>query len=360
MDTKKITPSMSRADFEALKTQAKATCQPDPHFFEDDKAKWDGRNNTITDYWLPFWQRNVAENFTLGNLVEKYGDKLPADLMLSGIKQSESLGRIRRRFGPCLVLGAGASLDKQLPKLKDCPCPIIACNSVMKALMAHGVEPEFCNVFDGGEQLVLCFDGVKTPNTKYLCSTAIHPNVVKAIRRTGGILRFYDKGTKGHIFFDQVIPALFDDKKFNSVPTGGCVVNASLYIANQLIGFSVVGLAGVDFGYTDNRYRCKDYRPEFILNQERKIEFTGKWTLLPEENEKIKHKEIINQAHGVGQWDEHVVYSQVAEAYYKQGCPIINCTEGGALTEIPRMPLEIFFHRCRENTWQAKGYEARQ
>ncbi len=300
--------------------------------------QWDGINTSVTDFWAPRWTRNAARNYALNK-----------------IKQTEHIAKVRgKRGGSILVIGAGPTLDLHYEALRNTKLPIFACNSVMKALLANGIMPKYCGVFDGKARLVGDFDGVRTPMVKYLISTAVHPDVVDAVRATGGQIRAYNKATEGVHVFDETLPAMFPIDRFTGKPTGGCVVNVNVWLALQDLGYDTVGLIGADYAFTDNRFRCNNYKPNYKL-VDNELVLDGTWSKLPDNNEPMQQKECQAGPSGVPQWQEHLTYTEVLLSYMQAGGRIINCSgSAGALYRLPQMPLNVFENRTFDESWRFK------
>lgn len=82
---------------------------------------------------------------------------------------------------PCILVGAGPSLDKNIDQLQECKdfACVIACDAVLKPLLEKGIYPHICLVVDSDPIVREHFEGIydKTEEIILVADSFIHPSV---------------------------------------------------------------------------------------------------------------------------------------------------------------------------------------
>lgn len=271
---------------------------------DDDAERW-------MDSWVGTFITNIVSHY-------------PA------IRNGRHIGEFYQQFDhtvPVACVGAGPSLDKNAHLLRDFPGLIIVADKAYKMLLARGIEPDLVISVDCHYDLVadMLNVGKLSRRHKLILNTCADPKIAKIWR---GQIFWYLMKHPGVQFTDKILPALFP--QFHGLSNVGCVGNTSMLFAD-FMGLSPVVLVGQDFAYTGGRMFAQrfsfgeDGAPQEIQDDHEK--------LLADRTGKI----LLN---GV---ETYLPFRGYMETAYrlreKAGINIINCTEGGILTELPNKTL---------------------
>ncbi len=157
-----------------------------------------------------------------------------------------ALGR-EGRFVDCaaILVGAGPSLDKQLPYLFQVrnEALIIACDAALRPLLKAGITPHIVVSLDPQEEILRFFTGLQTASSLLVAPSVAHPLVVKGWR--GKILFFHKLAPE--------IPALTEIAKamphLATLVPGGSVLSIGYDLAFK-IGCQPIIFVGQDLSYT--------------------------------------------------------------------------------------------------------------
>ena len=241
------------------------------------------------------------------------------------IKAGRNLGELYGLFNhdaPAAVIGAGPSLDKNIDQLKRFPGVIIASDRAYRILLAHGINPDVVISVDTHYDLVA--EMLDTPHSNkhaLVLNVCSDPKIAKNWK--GSIFWFLMKHP-GVQFTDHILPALFPT--FYGLENVGCVGNSSVVLADMM-GLSPIVMVGQDFGYTGGRM----FADQFKANAD------GSFAPID-----FDHAAAFEKRTGKVTVDGITTYAPYlnfrAAAYnlrYNRGIDLINCTEGGILTELP-------------------------
>ena len=119
------------------------------------------------------WQRNFLSN-------------------RNAIQRNPGVIALKNRFRdiPCIVVGAGPSLDKNIRYLrKACEKAIIlCCDAALKPLLSHNIVPNFVVVLDPQEEIARFLSNVPQSGITLVVPTIVHPNIIELWQ--GDILYF--------------------------------------------------------------------------------------------------------------------------------------------------------------------------
>ncbi len=227
---------------------------------------------------------------------------------------------------PTFIVGAGPSLDKNIEELKRAKGRgfIIACDTAVKPLLAHGIKPDLYALVDGLKPLHLV-QAEGTEDIPLLTSvTAAHSfldhNKAKKI--------FYNEGEIfiNHMFHTQ-------GKTFDGMPCGGSVATSAFAFA-YLIGMKNIVLVGQDLALSGRYVHAQGTfeKSDDIAEEDGTYLVDGNY------EEKVRTRSDFD------------IYRKWFE-YYIEGCQeyepefrVINATEGGAkikFTEIKTLKETI-------------------
>jgi len=244
---------------------------------------------------------------------------------------------------PIILIVAGPSIDKNIQYLKDYEnnCIIICADVVLFKLIEHNIKPDFVVNVDPHESIIRFWHFLDTSDLTLVCPTTTNPKTITAWH---GKKFFYNQtdieGTpKGDALKKIVKPTKNWGNIFNRFFIGATM----LQLATILRPSSVI-LAGYDFGFTDEKAYCDGFLDLKIYYLEEPEGSSG-WIRVMEKlkSEEVK-KEVKIQVSPVKTiWSTNalLIYKKTfLQLTEKVNFPIINSTEGGILTELPRIPLK--------------------
>jgi len=166
----------------------------------------------------------------------------------------------RHTLKPCIVVGSGPSLKKNIDCLKDTKgIPIISCLHNYHFLEDRGITPDFYVNLDSGHVTIdeICEGGTKT-SEEYLESTkdkklcafiGSHPDLISKWK--GEVVWF-----NAPIPSKEITQAIWNVEPFDMmVSSGGNVLGACFYIAKAICGANPIIFVGADFSFSyDNKF----------------------------------------------------------------------------------------------------------
>lgn len=236
---------------------------------------------------------------------------------------------------PCIIVGAGPSLKKNLPllkKLKD-HALILAGSSAISSLTQQNLIPHVGSYFDPYERLYPRF---KT-NTAFELPTFLAPRTYFEVSKKVHGPKIYFKGSQTTPFVNWIEDSLnFVGEQINELIS----VTAFNTQAAILMGCNPIIYVGVDLAYTENQ----NYSEGIVQDiKERKKFFKGKKFSF-QFNADLEAVDIFKKPiftrHG---W---VLESQILGeiAANKPSISFLNCTEGGiGMPGINNLPLQQAF-----------------
>ena len=173
------------------------------------------------------WQRNFLRN-------QEVIQKNPGVIALKN----------RFRDIPCIVVGAGPSLDKNIRYLrKACErAVILCCDAALKPLLSHGIVPNFVLVLDPQEEIARFLSNVPQKGITLVVPTIVHPSILELWKED---ILFFNK-------YAPDIPTLVEIQKMvpqiGILTPGGTVLSVTYDFAFQA-GCNPILFAGQDLSY---------------------------------------------------------------------------------------------------------------
>lgn len=248
---------------------------------------------------------------------------------------------------PCILIAAGPSLDKNISLLKNNQNKflIFCADVVLFRLVEEGIKPDFVCSIDPNPSIVRFWNNIDTKDLKLIAPTTTSPEVLK----------FW----KGSIFLFNQYDSLNEQKRelLNklTVPTQNYgFVNNMFFVGATLLQVSLVYkpsslyLLGYDFSFTDDKAYCQGFLDRKLIDTEnvgmdllksRELNYDKEVDGVKTTNQLLLYKKTFVQ-----------LSSQVTNSL---GIPIVNCTEGGILNELPLDKLEnvnsLYFESINKN-----------
>jgi len=162
------------------------------------------------------------------------------------VQRGAGILRLKDQFPnvPCILVGAGPSLDKNLKYLQWAvgKSVIISSDAALATLVSEGIRPHFVTALDPQEKVSRFFRGIDTYGLKLVVPTIIHP---KILRLWKGDVIFYNK-------FAPDIPVLTqiqnDATRVGALTPGGSVLTISYDLAFQM-GANPILFIGQDLSF---------------------------------------------------------------------------------------------------------------
>ena len=145
---------------------------------------------------------------------------------------------------PCIVVGAGPSLDKNIRFLHRAQnkAVIISCDAALKPLMGQGIVPDFVVCLDPQEEISRFLVNVPHKGITLVVPSIVHPHVIKLWEND---VLFFNK-------FAPDIPTLVEIQKIvphiGILTPGGTVLSVSYDLAFQAGGTPII-FVGQDLSY---------------------------------------------------------------------------------------------------------------
>jgi hypothetical protein len=266
--------------------------------------------NKISDNTINYRIRDWVDNFK-GNLEAVQGGYGVMSMM-------NVLDRV-----PAIIVGSGPTLDWNIDELReaqDRAC-IIASDSSLKALLAHGVTPHLVLCTDSKKSVSGFFSDLDTTNLNFIMDTFVHPSVASAIE---GRLYWYNTMPVEKCAFTRALNQWTGAT--GNLGTGGCVTTTAWWFANSVLGCDPTILVGMPEAFYDPR---KMYAQ--CVNETVKTE--------PYNAQAIKVKDIFgNDCYTFMPLQSFAFWFE--DAFLNIQRIHINCSEGGILQRnVLNMPL---------------------
>jgi hypothetical protein len=145
---------------------------------------------------------------------------------------------------PCIVVGAGPSLDKNIRFLHRAQnkAVIISCDAALKPLMGQGIVPDFVVCLDPQEEISRFLVNVPHKGITLVVPSIVHPHVIKLWEND---VLFFNK-------FAPDIPTLVEIQKIvphiGILTPGGTVLSVTYDLAFQAGGTPII-FVGQDLSY---------------------------------------------------------------------------------------------------------------
>ncbi len=292
------------------------------------KELWLNIRNGLTE----LARQQLVDIATTRRWTEIWIDNLFANLRTSITDPGVStlFGLFRDR--PCIVVGAGPSLDKNghlLPQAKG-RAILIAAGSAINALLSQGVEPDLVVSIDPGEANYRHFANVRSTEIPLVYAPTLYPRIVAEYQGPRLV------GTLNVLPFASWLFRFLGAEK-GAMSSGPSVANTAWDLA-RLMGCNPIILVGLDLAYTDDRTHAEG------AVHARKLE-----TATQGEGRYIRTLDI---------WGKPVLTSHAFEAmriWFQQRVEAcggqvrcINATEGGiGIPGVPNRPLaEVLSEYC--------------
>ncbi len=251
------------------------------------------------------WQRNFLSN-------------------RDAIQRNPGVVALKNRFRdiPCIVVGAGPSLDKNIRYLrKACEKAIIlCCDAALKPLLSHNIIPNFVVVLDPQEEIARFLSNVPQHGITLVVPTIVHPSILELWQ---GDLLFFNK-------FAPDIPTLVEIQKMvpevGILTPGGTVLSVTYDLAFQA-GCNPILFAGQDLSYPKKN------------SHSRGSDAAGKGlkTMIEKQKDSIVLETDMNnqQLRTLKSMSVSKQWFSWAFTTWKRDNPVVvsNCSEAGILTE---------------------------
>lgn len=175
------------------------------------------------------------------------------------IVQLKDVVKIKGLSGmPAVLVSAGPSLDKNIDQLKEIQDNvfIMAVDTALNSVLAHGIMPDMTITIDGHKPLTL-FEDERINDIPMTVSLGSNEKVIRQSRAK----RFYELREEEYlgILYGKL------DKPIQGLPTGGSVANNALSLL-VLMGFETVIFMGQDLAYPGGvRHAFDAYHVEHAL-----------------------------------------------------------------------------------------------
>ncbi|MCK4694866.1 MAG: DUF115 domain-containing protein [Candidatus Cloacimonetes bacterium] len=318
---------------------------------EKSKESQDARNSSVLRSWFQRWVWASYANF---DHVEKE--------IVRDKKNYSLIKHHKKHIGePAIIVGAGISLEKLIPLLKDWKGVIFAPESMASTMQYYGHQAEYICLFDANQTAWdLFLAGYNWKGSTLVTHPSVDPKAIEkwkhdkiyylmmhfarlnAMPETEGKnLLEVEKEVKeqllGFDFFENILPMVYKHIGA-SILNAGCVVNNAIEVAN-FMGYGPLFLCGVDFGFKDwiDRYpQMKKVGGRWKKDDLRIVEHeeAGKKVGIP------IGREIIISDNGIPTTDEMSEYKLALMSVYKLDRPqLFDCSDG-IITELPKADIK--------------------
>mgnify|MGYP001609189243 CR=1 FL=1 len=235
------------------------------------------------------------------------------------------------------VVGAGPSLDRNVEELRAFPGLVLATDRAARALTARAIPFDAVVAVDPrAHHIAAMLDYPESCNQILLTSVCVAPDVFEAWK---GRVLYMSHQNPGTQFFDCVLPVLFPGMPAPYVL--GNVGNMAVQLAAYM-GAGKIVLVGQDYGYTGGKISADDW----YFNYDG-IESSDKfWVrLLPDHAALLARRTGKITVDGTdGPMQTYPPYLGYRASLYELvklwNLDVVNCTEGGILTDLPRAVLK--------------------
>ncbi len=236
---------------------------------------------------------------------------------------------------PAVLVAAGPSLAKNMHLLhelkggkdgKGRKAVIIAVQTMLKPLLAAGIEPDFVTSLDYNTVSTRFFENLEesgsTGRVHLVAEAKANWNVLDVFTGTMSLL--------ANEFADKLLRDAFPARQ--GLKAGATVAHLSFYLA-EFLGCDPIILTGQDLGFVDGLY----YKPGTAIHETWGVELGRFNTLETKEWERIaRSKHILRKipdVHGHPMYTEEqffVYLQQFERDFAASRCRVIDATEGGA------------------------------
>jgi hypothetical protein len=316
----------------------------------------DVRNSGVLRSWIQRWVQASYANY----------DQIEKELVRDKKGYSLLKHQAKHVGEPAIIIGAGMSLKRLIPLLKDWEGVIFAPESMASTLTYYGHQPEYICLFDAGQTAWdLFLKGYNWKGSTLITHPSVDPKVIECwkwdkiyylmmhfskltakIEQEGKSLIEIERDVKNQLlgfdFFENILPMVYE-MIGASIMNAGCVINNAIEVAN-FMGFGPLFLCGVDYGF-------KDWINRFPSVHKVKGRLFSKWVkdeigyLIHEvEGKEIGDcpagREIIISDNGIPTTDEQAEYKLALMCVYKLDRPqLFDCSDG-IITELPKLNIE--------------------
>ena len=215
----------------------------------------DSYNSQIRQGWMPFWSKNMAENY----------QPIKAEFEI----ENRDAGSLTTKEHPdnVLILGSGPSLNDWEPYLKDWKGDIMVSSSQLAYCEALGITPNYCFIIDADPTQAFLVTEAKTENITLVSHANMDPVVLAAWKGPKYYFRMHDPGDT---FFGEIMPMVYSEfmdletKKtwpgiHAYVLNSGNVANTMIAVSGFL-SYKRIFLSGIDLGFPNHEYRFINYK----------------------------------------------------------------------------------------------------
>ena len=173
----------------------------------------------------------------------------------NAIEQNPGVIALKNKFRnlPCIVVGAGPSLDKNICFLRRAQnkAVIISCDAALKPLMGQEITPNFVVCLDPQEDISRFLVNVPHKGITLVVPSIVHPHVIELWE---GETLFYNK-------FAPDIPTLAEIQKMvphiGILTPGGTVLSVTYDLAFQAGGTPII-FVGQDLSYPKKKSHSRE------------------------------------------------------------------------------------------------------
>ncbi len=166
---------------------------------------------------------------------------------LESIQRNPGTASLRGKFknSPCIVIGAGPSLDKNIRLLRQVQdkAVLIASDAALKSLARHEIKPAFVVSLDPQDEITKFYANVPHKGITLVAPTIVHPRVLDLWE---GAVVFFNKHAPD-------IPVLSEIQKqlprVGTLTPGGTVLSVAYDLAFQSGGDPII-FVGQDLSYS--------------------------------------------------------------------------------------------------------------
>jgi len=340
----------------------------------------DVRNSGVLRSWFNRW---VWASYANYDHIEKE--------MVRDKKNYSLIKHHKKHTGePAIIIGAGISLEKLIPLLKDWKGVIFAPESMASTLKYYGHQPEYVCLFDGNlTAWDLFFAGYNWKGSTLVTHPSVDPKVIEKWKwnKIYYIMMHFAKlhsipetDTKsvaevekevkeqllGFDFFENILPAVYKEIGA-SILNAGCVVNNAIEVAN-FMGYGPLFLCGVDFGFKDWIDRYPQMKKVSLIKNKKRWWGSIQWVVNRWKKDDLRivsheedgetvgipiGREIIMSDNGIPTTDEQSEYKLALMSVYKLDRPqLFDCSDG-IITELPKADIKEVVEK------NGKGFEDR-
>ncbi len=274
--------------------------------------------------FLTLMLNNVATCRNIANNLGRYATTPPLDLLHGAFAGK-----------PAILVAAGPSLAKNMHLLHEVKgrengegrrAVIIAVQTMLKPLLAAGIEPDFVTSLDYNTVSTRFFENLEesgsTGKVHLVAESKANWNVLDVFAGTMSLTH--------NDFAERLLRGAFGQRM--GLKAGATVAHLSFYLA-EFLGCDPIILTGQDLGFVDGLY----YKPGTAIHETWGVELGRFNTLETKEWERIVRSRAILRKipdiHGHPMYTEEqffVYLQQFERDFAASRCRVIDATEGGA------------------------------